>query len=265
ETHVAYEERQEGNEQFKMLLTETDGTATKAQVTYLDWGYGQDISLTAKHDFQYFTVKYNQDHGTSYDIDNPPPECSYRDESGHAFLQWGWWEDLSPTDPGLVGKEGGNDFYAATSKIWYIEGDMTHPDYIDYLQQQGANYIYSGEAKGVYGRYSPALAQELSGPFSCSVNFASRQLSNVSIQASGGSVDVNLTGGSGTVQGDGTFDIESFSGNITVGGTAYSLDTNHSAGGGAFFGATAQGIAGVWNANSADANHWASGEFHGKR
>ena len=244
EALVGYEYFQgdDGGSDYQVVLQEEDAPLTKATVNQFDWGTGGDISLASPHTFQY--IKAN----------------SYTDENGHEYMEWGWWEDTSGTEIGKIGDDGVNNYYAASGKIWHIEGDITHPDYIDYLQSQGAHYTYTGEAKGVYVNSSAADVHELSGGFSCDVDFGSRQVSDFSIDASGAGHTVHINNGTGVIDHDSTFDIESYSGDID--GSA--LDTSEDAAGAAFVGGKAQGIGGVWRAWDGG-DQWAGGEFHGKR
>ncbi|MFC1825453.1 FecR domain-containing protein [Thermodesulfobacteriota bacterium] len=247
ETLIAFEDNHVDEENYKLVAKEQDATMTTLHVDQFDWGFGSNIVVTPRHDFTYFRGG------------------RYYDSAGNEYLEWGWWEDLSGVDKGLMGKDGSDKFYAALGNIWHLEGDMTHPDYIDFLQRQGQSYTYSGEAKGVYADSSGPDVSALSGAFSCNVDFGSRQVSGFSINAddNAGGHQVHIYNGSGTVRSDAGLEIDGFSG--TIGGNP--IDTTRTNAGGTFFGARAQGIGGVWNAAGSGLGKdlGAVGEFHGKR
>jgi hypothetical protein len=185
---------------------------------------------------------------------------SYKDASGHSFLEWGWWEDK--VDDGMVGEDSPDTFLAATQKIWHVEGDRTHPDYIDYLQGQGAVFSYSGDAHGVFLDSSgtpPPVAEHLAGSFSCDIDFGSRQVSKFKIDASGGGYDVHLNG-SGTVDGNGELDVDDLTGTLS----GQTVQDEPTGAGGVVLGAEAEGVAGAWHAHDGS-HYWATGEFHGRR
>ena len=247
ETHIAHERAHENDDAFKMLAEEQDAAATKVHVNYFDWGFGSDISIDPKHDFNYFNGG------------------RYLDESGHEYLEWGWWQDISGSEIGKIGDHSGNDFYAAAASIWHIEGVRTHPDYISYLQQQNFSATYSGEAKGVFADSSAADVQFLTGSFYCHINFGTANVSNFEINAhkagDPASNAVHLYNGSGTLEQDGNFDITSFDGTINgqpLAGQPFTGATGICAGG------KAQGVGGLWWAHGGN-HYWATGEFHGKR
>ncbi|MFH1349456.1 MAG: hypothetical protein ABII26_00820 [Pseudomonadota bacterium] len=253
ETFIAYEAGHENDDSFKMTIQGQDVGKSDVVVKYLDWGFGTDIHVEDSV-FSYFSTG-----------------GSYTDSNGHEYLQWGVWEDTAPTDMGVIGSHVGDKFYAATSKIWFVEGDRTHPDYISYLQQQNTIYNYSGEAKGVFAdSTNPAGggldAKELSGSFSCQIDFGSRQVSNFNINASDNinNIRIDMTGGSGTLTSDGGFKISNFSGTMGPTANRTNLVNEATGAGGGVFGAKADGVGGDWQAHDG-ANYWATGEFHGKR
>ena len=225
-----------------MTLTEQDNTGSMARVDYLDWGYGEDIHVDGS-DFTYFNGG------------------SYKDDKGHEYLKWGWWEDTVPTDMGKIGfKAGTGNFYAATARIWHIEGNVTHEDYISRLNREGKSYDYSGEAKGVFADSSGGLnPATLSGPFSCQIHFGNKAVNNLDINVSGNGVQVHISG-SGTLEKDGSFDIKDLTG--TIGGNAVNPPATSANGGCA--GGKAEGVGGTWFAHDGQ-DYWATGEFHGKR
>ena len=244
ETYTAYEDGHINNDNYKMIVNELDETNTMARVDFFDAGIGTNLAdaVSPKNDFIYFLG------GT------------YLDDQDRDYLKWGYWEDT--TGPGEIGFDGASThYYAANKKIWQIEGLMTHPDYIDHLQTQGASYTYSGGANGVYGDSN--LASEifdLSGSFSSQVDFGTREISQFDIDMSGGGKTVHMSNGSGTIDSDATFDVQGFSG--TIGGNNVTAPGTHA--GGTFFGYKAEGIAGNWNAHDSG-DLWATGVFHGKR
>jgi hypothetical protein len=242
DTHVAYELQHEGDADYRLVLQETDATGSKAQVTEFDYGSLDPTLPTPLRTFTYFQGG------------------SYKDASGHSFLEWGWWEDTQ--DDGKIGESGAGWFLAATRKIWHVEGDRTHPDYIDYLQEQGAVFSYSGGAHGVFvdesATPSPA-AEPLAGSFSCNIDFGSRQVSSFKIDASGGGYDVHLSG-SGTVDANGELDVDDLTGTLS----GHIVQDEPTGAGGVVLGAEAEGVAGAWHAHDGS-HYWATGEFHGRR
>jgi len=249
DTHKAYELQHEGDADYRLVLQETDAIGSKARVTEFDWGFGSNNALGTPRTFVYFQGGH------------------YQDAGGHNFLEWGWWEDTNPAgDRGLVGQNGTDKFFAATQKIWHVEGDRTHPDYIDYLQEQGAVFSYSGGAHGVFvdesATPSPA-AEHLAGSFSCDIDFGSRRVSNFKIDASGGDYGVHLNG-SGTVDANGELDVDDLTGTLSKQGTPHTVQDEPTGAGGVVLGAEAEGVAGAWHAHDGS-HYWATGEFHGRR
>ncbi len=244
DTHRAYESEHEDEPDYRLFLQETDTSGSYAEVTEFDWGYGENKALAAPRTFTYFKGGH------------------YQDSSGKNFLEWGWWEDTGGgADMGKIGEGPAGAFYAATGKIWHVEGDQTHPDYIAYLHQQNASCNYSGDAHGVFVDSTPPTptSAHLAGAFSCTINFGSRRFSGFLINASGGGRTVHLSG-SGSIDPDGTFDIENLSG--TLSGHPTQDDPTHV--GGAVAGPKTEGVAVAWEAHDG-AHYWATGEFHGKR
>jgi hypothetical protein len=240
--HEAYEIQNEGDADYRLFLQETDATGNQAQVTEFDYGSFNPTLPTPLRTFTYFQGG------------------DYKDAGGHSFLEWGWWEDT--TNDGKIGEAGADWFLAATRKIWHVEGDRTHPDYIDYLQQQGAVYSYSGGAHGVFVDSSvgpPAAADHLAGSFFCTIDFGSRQVSDFHIDASGGIYDVHLSG-SGTLDANGEMDVEDLSGTLF----GHSVQDEPTAAAGVVCGPRAEGVAGAWHAHDGS-HYWATGEFHGRR
>lgn len=251
EQHTAYENAHADDPQYKMVVEEvTQGMDMK--VSYFTLNHAGDKSLPAPHVFQW------QKGG------------GYVDAKGHEYLTWGWWQDTTPAI-GLVGSDpaGPQDFFAAKGTIWAVEGDLTHPDYIDLLQRQNASFGYNGMAKGVFASSAAAsVVHFLTGSFACQVNFGSRQVSGVNIDVSeSGSFRVNLQAGSGSIANNGNFQIagSSFGAGSTING--HSINTGGETGAnGAFFGPKAEGVGGTWHANGGPTNqYWATGEFHGQR
>ena len=241
-TQVAYEAGHANDIAYLLTATENE-TSSELVVDYLDWHRGVgDMTAGINQDFRYFQGG------------------QYSDGSGRAYLEWGWWEDTTAPANGLIGFDGTDSYYAAARKIWSVEGVQTHPDYIDYLHQQGAVYDYSGGAKGIYGSSAgPGATPELSGTFSCQIDFGNRQISNLDIAVNGGGVNVHLNGG-GTIEPDGTFGVTNMTGTI-AGSPVNPMATLAT---GACFGSKAGGVAGLWNAHDGG-DKWATGEFHGER
>ncbi|MBN1103004.1 MAG: FecR domain-containing protein [Deltaproteobacteria bacterium] len=250
EKHVAFENAHLGDVNYKMEVQEIDA-GMNMEVQYFTLNHGSNKALVPPHFFAY--------HGVG----------SYVDSSGHKYMEWGYWADTASASIGLVGKDPSatspdDKFYAAKGMIWHVEGDLTHPDYIDYLQRQNTMFNYSGNAVGVFASSSTSQVHILGGNFDCQVHFGSRQVSNFNIDTSeAGNYRVNLVGGSGPINSNGTFEINgsSFGAGSTINGNAIAGETGAR---GAFFGPKAEGVGGTWNAHDGS-NHWATGEFHGQR
>lgn len=238
--HVAYETDHDEDPDHRLVLQEQDAEGTKATVS--EFTDGTSVPVSGRT-FTYFKGG------------------SYTDASGREYLEWGWWEDLGSGSKGLVADDGTDFYYAATHKIWHVEGLRTHPDYIDYLHQQGARFSYAGETKGVFVEDGVG-AVELTGPFSCQVDFGSRSVKDIHIQSSNAGYFVNLNG-SGSLGSDGEIDIDNLSGTLEspTAGTKTAVDTG---GGGVIMGPKADGIAGAWDAHDGG-SLWATGQFYGKR
>lgn len=247
ETHIAYENAHNNNDDYKMVIEEISDPAMDMKVTYFALNTGGNVVVVDNY-FEWHQGGH------------------YLDENGHEYLMWGWWDWVSGDASGKVGHDGTNVFYTAEGKIWEIEGKFTHADAITHLQQQNFTATYTGEAKGVYAQSDAANVDILSGIFSCHIDFGVKQISDFEINVNGAGVDVHLYGGSGVLNGDGTFQLNGSS-FISAGST---IDGNPIAGvgengaNGACFGTNAQAVGGVWHAHDG-ADAWATGEFHGKR
>ncbi|MEW6665874.1 MAG: FecR domain-containing protein [Thermodesulfobacteriota bacterium] len=243
EKHTAYENAHPDDEQYKMDVKEINA-GMDAKVNYFT------LNHLLNQNLQLQTFTYTKAGGQI-------------DPKGHEYLTWGYWTDNTASN-GLIRDDGPGTYYAATKKIWHVEGDRTHPDYIDFLQRQNSAFQYSGEAKGVFATSAPpAAVRDLTGPFSCQVHFGSRTVSSFNINVSEpgtGNAPVNLVNGSGTVANSGAFQI-SFPAGSTINGNPTANETGAR---GAFFGPKAEGVGGTWNAHDG-ADYWATGEFHGKR
>lgn len=245
QTFDVYEAGHQNNESYKMTFQEASSNTKDMKVVYFAWGHNSNKALTASHVFQWHQGG------------------RYTDDKGHEYLKWGWWEDTQTSDKGLVGVDGTDKFYAASGKVWEIEGDRTHPDYISYLRQQNFSATYRGEAKGVYADSSISDVTNLTGNFSCYIDFGSAQVTEFEIDVNddAGGHRVHIYNGSGTLDDDGGFNISGFSGTINGSSIAASPDTNARGG---CAGGKAEGVGGLWQAHDGDAK-WATGEFHGKR
>ncbi|MEA3279031.1 MAG: FecR family protein [Thermodesulfobacteriota bacterium] len=244
ETHTAYENAHDGDNDYKMVIEEISDPLMNMNVTYFALNTGGDVAVN-----NYF--EWHQG-------------GRYLDENGHEYLTWGWWDWVSGDAFGKVGDDGTNVFYTATGKIWEIEGDFTHEDAISHLQQQNLTATYSGEAKGVYAQSDAANVHILSGAFSCHIDLGVKHISDFQINISGG-VNVHLKGGSGALNGDGTFQLNGssfISAGSTINGSPIT-GVGENGANGACFGPKAQGVGGIWHAH--DGEKWATGEFHGKR
>ena len=236
--HRIYEVDHEEDPLYILKLEELDETGSQAQVSDFSWGGGQS---PYSNTFTYFSG------GT------------YKDSNGEAYLEWGWWQDLDGgSNMGRVGT--GSEFFAATARIWHIEGNRTHPDYIAYLEGINAVYSYSGEVKGVLvDTSSTPVSYALTGSCSMDINFGNGVVEDVHINADSVPSKPVILSGTGTLDSDGGFDFilsGTINGNATV--------PAKTGGGGAAFGAKAQGVGGGWHASDGSVYH-AAGEFHANR
>jgi hypothetical protein len=109
-------------------------------------------------------------------------------EVGHdAYQEWGYLS--SSADLGGQYMDGSN---------WYLVGELTPLSTLNSLAAQGKTGRYTGTVNGTYYvNGSPhATTAEVSGTFSCDVNFQTRTVDNISITFSGNGHPFTYTSGS---------------------------------------------------------------------
>ncbi len=176
-------------------------------------------------------------------------------EIGHnQYMEWGYWTQTNPITIGSY------DYYF-DNKGYYIFGETTACDVVSGMH---GSFTYSGDAWGTY--FTPDTGIDMSGTFSCNVNFNSGSISNFNMTvwqypSTQGGYYASITGASGSFSGNG-FEI--------TGGTWELYDTDglyyptHKSAHGAFYGPDAQYIGGAWGMKYDSANG-AVGIFKGSR
>lgn len=168
-------------------------------------------------------------------------------EIGHnQYMEWGYW---TYTDPIIIGE---NSYYF-DNKGYYIFGDPTTSDVVSGMH---GSFAYSGDAGGTY--YTGSGGVDMSGSFSCNVNFDSGSINNFTLSVSGsGTYSASITNASGSFSGSefsitgGTWDLN---GGRPAKKSAY----------GSFYGPNAQYIGGAWGMYY-DSYNGAAGIFKGSR
>ena len=117
----------------------------------------------------------------------------YLGQSG--YLQWGYhMSDQSPIVYGVAPLE-----LELLNKIWFVEG---YPTPASELSSLSGTYHYTGD---VFGTYYPGMT-DLSGAYSCDVDFGAGKVQNFNFTAQGAGHTVTFTQtGSLTMSGNGEF------------------------------------------------------------
>jgi len=152
---------------------------------------------------------------------------TYTGPYGEQYLEWGY-----ATIPSFVV---GTENFAVDNRAYYIFGQSTTS--ADLMSLTGTA-IYSGDAFGTYWTSSGGV--NMSGSFSCDVNFATKALTNFDLSVSGTGVSASITNATGTI---GTY------AHFQLTGGTWNLDgatpTNTNAGG-SLYGPSASYIGGPW-------------------
>jgi len=152
---------------------------------------------------------------------------TYTGPYGEQYLEWGY-----ATMPSFAVD---TDNFAVNNNAYYVFGRSTPS--ADLMSLTGSA-IYYGDAFGTY--WTSAGGVNMSGSFSCDVNFATKALTNFSLGVSGANVSAGISGASGTIGSDAHFQL--------TGGT-WNLNgvtpTNTNAGG-SLYGPSGSYIGGPW-------------------
>lgn len=174
----------------------------------------------------------------------------------NAYLEWGYW-----TMPILVGGS-----YLVDNRAYYIMGNATPDETVNGLISP---VNYSGTAWGTY--YSDAGGDNMTGTFSCIVDFTADTVSNFNMTVNNGGAaaafrQAQILGGSGTLVGG------QFALNPAAVDSAWQLQAGAAAGPfaadekacvGALYGPAAEAIGGVWGMKNVNAGDAAVGGFQG--
>ena len=169
-------------------------------------------------------------------------------ELGHnAYTEWGTW-----TQP-ITFTAMGNS-YRFNAPGYYVWGDYTK------TMPTSLSGTYRGNAYGTMYSPGPAI-QTMTGTFQTDVNISggTAQISNFLISVAGGGKSASIANGQGTITGN-TFTINSA--NVSInGGSGVLTGTNQ----GAFFGANAQAVGGIWNVKDDGSTYRVTGVFQGTK
>ncbi len=174
-------------------------------------------------------------------------------EIGHnQFQEWGSW---TMTTSFTVDS---ND-YVIDNKGYYIFGENTPDSAVAGLSSLGS-VGYSGDAFGTY--WTDTGGTDMTGTFSCTVDFNSPAVSNFDLSVSGGSKAASIQDATGSFSSS-QFTIDAASGtwSLTPGGTPPSTQREAY---GSLYGDKAQKIGGVWGMK-VDSTNGAQGIFMGDR
>jgi hypothetical protein len=168
----------------------------------------------------------------------------------NAYMEWGYW-----TEPVAV-TIAGADYYF-DNRGYYLWGDVTTDAQMASLKSAGLNATYSGTAYGT--NWTSGGGVNMTGIFSCNVNFASPSLSNFTMSVSGGGSSASISGASGTFSGN--------TSEFTLSGGTWKLNSNtptSTSGIGSIYGANGEAIGGIWKMTNStiDAAH---GSFQGDK
>ncbi len=114
--------------------------------------------------------------------------------TGQQYLEWGY--ATMPTF--AVSTEN----YAVDNRAYYVFGTSTLS--ADLMSLTGAGY-YMGEAFGTY--WNSAGGVNMSGSFSCDVNFANKTLTGFHLNVSGANASASITNATGTIGTDAHFQL----------------------------------------------------------
>jgi len=118
----------------------------------------------------------------------------YTDGAGGQYLEWGY-----ATMPSFAV---GTENFAVDNNAYYVFGQSTPS--ADLMSLSGSGY-YMGDAFGTY--WTSAGGVDMSGSFSCDVNFSSKTLSGFHLSVSGANASASITNATGTIGADAHFQL----------------------------------------------------------
>ena len=189
-------------------------------------------------------VVFNSGSESSVDLgtNNPISHAELGNRGG--YLEWGYW---TMPDSFTIG----DTTYLIDNRGYYIFGDDTSS------MPTTSTATYSGDAYGTY--WSSGGGTDMTGSFSCSVNFGTAAISDFHISVDGGGKSAFIEDGSCTYNSDGTFSISNGTWNLN--GAADPPD--HTMCHGSFYGSTAGSIGGAWGMDKG--NEGVVGIFEGEK
>ncbi|MBW2595388.1 MAG: FecR domain-containing protein [Deltaproteobacteria bacterium] len=193
-------------------------------------------------DPEYFTetayakwVVFNSGANSSTDLGESKP-ITHAELPGSAdceYLEWGYWTmaDSITVD---------DKTYLINNKGYYICGDDTSS------MPTTTTATYSGDAYGTY--WIAGGGTDMTGEFSCYVNFGTAEISDFDIDVLGGERTVYIHDGSGIYNSDGTFSIANGTWNLD----GAEGPPDHTMCHGSFYGTDAASIGGAWGMDEGD-------------
>lgn len=181
-------------------------------------------------------TKNSGDLGTSHPI-------SHTTLGANAAMEWGYW---TMPDSFAVGESS----YLVDNRGYWVFGQNT-PSMSGFSGTAG----FSGSAYGTY--WSSSGGADMTGSFSCGVNFSTKAISNFDLSVSGSDKSTTISGASGTFGTGGYFDITGGSWNLN--GNAPDQKMAH----GSFYGSDAKYMGGAWGMAHTASNTGADGIFSG--
>ncbi len=228
------------------------------------WDYSTTLTSSALQDFSTTatavsgskTLTINGASKTMTAYSDPPYSASptgqalQMAELGYnAYTEWGTW--TQPTAFQVNGQQ-----YSFNTTGYYIWGDKTQ------TMPATISGTYRGNAYGTMVWQSSGLqSQNMTGTFQTDVTFSggSGSINNLQISTAGGGKSAGIANGQGTITGN-TFTINSA--NVSInGGSGVLTGINQ----GAFYGASAQAVGGIWNVKDDGSVYRVTGAFQGTK
>jgi len=192
-------------------------------------------------------------------ISGLPVAVEHEEYGYNPSMEWGRWvlNDLV--------FDGQYNYYV-DNKGWYVFGDVTTNNQMDYLAAKNISAAYTGKSYGTYwigpGGYLNKVKME--GTFSSDVSFSSRTISNFDLSVSGDGHNASISNASGSFSGSSShFALDGNSGQWKIDGISAGVDDK--GGYGSVYGPNGERIGGVWGMHNDASNKHAVGAFKGNK